>query len=423
MKYLINILLIVFFVNNAFSQSGWVQQNSGINSNLYSVKFINSNTGWCVGQNGKILKTTDGGMNWHQQSSQFSNNLLSVSFTSINNGYAAGDSGLILRTTNGGEEWIPSLIGKNNFFRSIVFVNDTIGYTAGINFLGSYLNIFKTVNAGLSWDSIETELKCFFNSIFFINEQTGWAIHTGCVIGASGISKTTNGGNNWFAGFGGQIGKQALFFSDSLNGWFSGPSSVGVPTIFTTTNGGINWISPVFPGTGNGANSLYFTSKYSGWAAEVNGIIKATTDGGLNWLSQTSYQPGLTYRSIYLADSLTGWVVGDSGTILKTTTGGVLTNFSNSSSEIPDKYFLSPNYPNPFNPVTNLEFGISKLGFVTLKVYNVLGNEVAVLVNEKKNAGNYSAEFDGSQYPSGIYFYSLKVAGNIIDTKRMILLK
>ena len=90
---------------------------------------------------------------------------------------------------------------------------------------------------------------------------------------------------------------------------------------------------------------------------------------------------------------------------------------------IPGKFYLSQNYPNPFNPFTDLEFGISDLGFVSLKVHDALGNEVAVLVNEKKNSGSYEVEFDGSSYASGIYFYSLYVDGVPIDTKRMVLLK
>ena len=89
----------------------------------------------------------------------------------------------------------------------------------------------------------------------------------------------------------------------------------------------------------------------------------------------------------------------------------------------PDIYSLSQSYPNPFNPSSILGFGISKLGFVSLKVYDVLGNEVAALVNENKPAGSYEVEFDGSNYASGIYFYRLEVNGNHIETKRMILLK
>jgi len=93
-----------------------------------------------------------------------------------------------------------------------------------------------------------------------------------------------------------------------------------------------------------------------------------------------------------------------------------------STGIIPSEFALKQNYPNPFNPVTNLEFGISDLGFVSLKVYDLIGKEVATLVNEKLNPGKYKVEFDGSGLPSGIYYYRLNV-GEFMDTKRMMLVK
>jgi hypothetical protein len=89
---------------------------------------------------------------------------------------------------------------------------------------------------------------------------------------------------------------------------------------------------------------------------------------------------------------------------------------------IPTEYFLSQNYPNPFNPVTHLEFGISDLGFVSLKVYDILGREVKTLVNEIKPAGRFKVEFDGSNFASGVYFYRLET-GDFVQTKRMVLIK
>ncbi|MBK8552471.1 MAG: T9SS type A sorting domain-containing protein [Ignavibacteria bacterium] len=92
------------------------------------------------------------------------------------------------------------------------------------------------------------------------------------------------------------------------------------------------------------------------------------------------------------------------------------------SGLIPSSFSLEQNYPNPFNPVTNLEFGISDLGFVSLKVYDILGKEVVTLVNEKLSPGNYKVEFDGSGLSSGVYFYRLN-AGEFTETKRMMLVK
>ena len=85
-------------------------------------------------------------------------------------------------------------------------------------------------------------------------------------------------------------------------------------------------------------------------------------------------------------------------------------------------YLLQQNYPNPFNPTTTIKFTISDLRFTILKVYDVLGNEVATLVNEVKQAGNYEVEFDGSGLPSGIYIYRL-ITANFSDSKKLILLK
>ncbi|MEO8209099.1 MAG: SBBP repeat-containing protein [bacterium] len=92
------------------------------------------------------------------------------------------------------------------------------------------------------------------------------------------------------------------------------------------------------------------------------------------------------------------------------------------SSNIPDAYSLSQNYPNPFNPATNLEFGISELGFVSLKVYNNLGKEIATLVSDNLSPGLYKIDFDATDLTSGIYFYKLET-GNFTATKKMLLIK
>jgi len=96
-------------------------------------------------------------------------------------------------------------------------------------------------------------------------------------------------------------------------------------------------------------------------------------------------------------------------------------------SIVPGKFELFQNYPNPFNPTTIIKYEIpdqvrNDRSLVTLKVYDVLGNEIATLVNEEKEPGTYEVEFDASKLPSGIYFYRLN-AGSFIETKKMILLR
>jgi hypothetical protein len=93
------------------------------------------------------------------------------------------------------------------------------------------------------------------------------------------------------------------------------------------------------------------------------------------------------------------------------------------SGEIPSSFALSQNFPNPFNPVTQIKYDIAKPSFVSLKVYDVLGNEVSVIVNSNQKAGKYSADFNASQFASGIYFYSLFADGAKIDTRKMVLVK
>jgi hypothetical protein len=89
---------------------------------------------------------------------------------------------------------------------------------------------------------------------------------------------------------------------------------------------------------------------------------------------------------------------------------------------IPAIYSLSQNYPNPFNPVTKINFALPKSGLVTLKVYDMLGREVAQIINETRVAGNYEVEFNASALSSGTYFYRLESNG-FIDTKKMMVIK
>ncbi len=98
------------------------------------------------------------------------------------------------------------------------------------------------------------------------------------------------------------------------------------------------------------------------------------------------------------------------------------TGIINSSNVVPSAYSLTQNYPNPFNPTTNFSFSIPKSGNVSLKFYDILGNELETYVDGFVNAGTYGVEFDGSKYSSGIYFYKLN-ADNYSETRKMNLIK
>mgnify|MGYP002626210793 FL=1 len=97
-------------------------------------------------------------------------------------------------------------------------------------------------------------------------------------------------------------------------------------------------------------------------------------------------------------------------------------NISTISNQVPDGFLLQQNYPNPFNPSTKIKFAIPNSSFVKLAVYDMLGREAAVLVNENLNAGSYEYTFDGADLSSGMYFYTLR-SGEFTQTKKMNLIK
>jgi hypothetical protein len=100
-----------------------------------------------------------------------------------------------------------------------------------------------------------------------------------------------------------------------------------------------------------------------------------------------------------------------------------VTSVETEQNELPDGFLLYQNYPNPFNPRTIIEFQIPELRFVTLKVYDVLGNVVATLVNEEKTAGDYTVDFNANNLSSGIYFYKLEAGNSFVEVKKMIFMK
>jgi len=120
------------------------------------------------------------------------------------------------------------------------------------------------------------------------------------------------------------------------------------------------------------------------------------------------------------SQSYYGW------TVEKWRYNGTLPSFTTAVEEmgetVPAGYTLSQNYPNPFNPTTTIDFALPRSGFVTLRVYDLLGQEIATLVNDEKAAGSYRATFDASNLPSGTYFYALNAAG-FSSVKKMVILK
>ena len=405
--------LFFFLLVTQFCFAQWFQQNSGTTKNLNAVIFTDLNIGFAVGDSGTILKTTDGGGSWLIQTSGTSNALRGVSFIDLNIGTAVGDSGTILRTTNGGINWTQQN-SSTDFRLNDVSIMDTNNGTA----VGGHMQywgpgiILRTTNGGTTWTQ---QSAIYLFGVSFTDVNNGWIV--GSVYGGIGpkVLKTTDGGTMWQS-----TGPQSsdlydVSFSDANNGTVVGMVSGN----YRTTDGGSTWtFQPI--GTEIWLTGVSFTDANNGTIIGGNKILR-TTNGGLNWIEQNS---GTTnaLNSVFFIDSLNGWAVGEGGTILQTTNGGVSYIEEEKFDEVPIEFLLSQNYPNPFNPSTRIKYSVPQVSQVQIKVFDVLGNEIEILVNEEKPTGTYELNWYAENLPSGVYFYQLK-AGDFIQTRKMVLMK
>lgn len=162
------------------------------------------------------------------------------------------------------------------------------------------------------------------------------------------------------------------------------------------------------------ADSSLVSNRYTSFSPRIKGEVS------LNSKFQGHNPIGYWKLSVYDNGNAanTGWLFGWAIQI----NNGSLTGINNNNNQIVDKYSLSQNFPNPFNPTTKISYSIPKAGLVQLKIYDVLGREVASPVNEFKNAGVYTLDFDGSKFSSGVYFYKL-TSGDFTKVKKMVLIK
>jgi len=169
-------------------------------------------------------------------------------------------------------------------------------------------------------------------------------------------------------------------------------------------------------------------STQTGWIDTLSSDYRVTINTGPFVLSES--EP-ITIIIAYVAGRDTSAISSISAA--KNILNNVIEFYKNNFGEFPvsvedekniivDEFQLFQNYPNPFNPSTSIQYAVSSRQFVRLKVYDVLGTEIAVLVNEEKPAGTYKVEWDASRFSSGVYFYQLR-AGSFIQTKKMILVR
>lgn len=404
-----------------FGNSFTYLNNAAINI-LYGINFLNESLGYSVGYNGKILKTTNGGINWIPIKNPYCSYLysaISVFSTNPNNTYIVGNAGNIIRTTNGGKSWTRQVLGTTYNLLKIFFIDQNTGFIVGEK--GA---IFKTTNGGDVWFTTNANIKGNLWSVVMINSNTGFIAGDNAL-----ILKTTDGGSSWISKNSvvdslTNYGLTSISFGDSKTGMAAGENGV----ILKTTNGGENWTRLKT----NIGTKLYDISMYNNKLAVAcgyKGKIIITTNGGDKWFTD-NVDSNSTLWSIQFVDSAIAYACGVSlnpyetlsGVIYKKSLKNYITNTNIQNSSVPYEFGLFQNYPNPFNPSTNIKYQIANNKLVVLKIYDILGREIQTLVNEKKSPGTYEVTFDGSKLASGIYFYTLTVE-DFKETKKFVLLK
>ncbi len=426
MKEVILFIILFSISSNATAQSGWISLNSNTTNTITDLCFIDNNTGFAVTKatsspfQNTIIKTTNGGLNWNIVFNQNSAGLRKMLlYNTI--GYLQDTSGY-LKTSNSGNNWIHYNLPTG--VKALYFIDSMLGYCSADS-----VKTYKTTDGGINWIQIPSNSSTIFQiqTMYFINSSTGFLVGLGDTHEVGFYSttlRTTNGGLNWlFASSSvGNQGSRAVFGrnfnSDTLFCFFPAYN-------LKSSNGGLYWntfTAGTYPGVysffSNAMSTDWFTS--TGIGSSTPQLFKST-NSGVNWIANP-YFPAVPLYAVTFPSELTGYIGGSFGAIYKTINGGVVTGFTQTSTSIPEKFSLSQNYPNPFNPNTVIKWEVPVSGYVSLKVFNAIGNEVKTLVNENQNAGSYSVSLDGSKLPSGIYFYKI-TAGNFSETKRMVLIK
>jgi photosystem II stability/assembly factor-like uncharacterized protein len=414
------------------------------------VTFINSLTGF-IANPGYIWKTTDAGDNW--DTTNGADGASRIFFINEITGWAIRNN-IIYKTTDSGDNWFTQFTAPSSIrFSGIHFVDSLYGWTSRING-----RPYKTTNGGIEWVQ-QTNLDIWASrDIYFLNRDTGWIVDN---TSWSALKMTTDGGINW------------VTISEILNPfefhYFPDPKHwviIGTPQKYITEDGGDSWIdiTSAVPSVFNSFNSL--TNKL-GFAVGGLGLIlryddtsyvpvelssfTAKVDGKniiLNWStsSELNNRGFEIEKSIDKTDwEIIGFIEGNGTTTEINSYSFVDKNITSGKQKYrlkqidfdgsfeyskiidvevgtPSDFFLSQNYPNPFNPITQIKYSIKENGLVSIRVFDVLGKEVAVLIKEEQPAGEHSVNFDGSNLSSGIYFYTI-TAKDFHQTKKMLLVK
>lgn len=404
----------------------WISQTSGTIQALLSVSAVSDVIGWAGGNGPTVIRTTNGTTWSNATGTGIVGPVYNICGIDANTALCTTSPGatFIYRTTNGGTTWtqVHTATGTGAFINAIKMVDANTGYASGDPIAGVW-ELLKTTDGGVTWTQMPSAPtapagEAGWNNSFDVEGNNMWWL-TNSATGK--IYRSTNAGLNFTthnAGFTTASYGSIKFAADGLNGIVT--SNAGNSA--RSTDGGVTWTNATaIPGTGSstGVETGLNAGNVDLFAVRGTGIQRST-NGGTNW---TSVFTGTgAYNDINFATSAgcpVGWAVGAGGVVARMS---LMTGISNYNGEVPSSFNLSQNFPNPFNPSTNINFSIPKSGLVTLKIYDMVGREVSTLVNEFKSAGNYIVGFSGANLTSGTYFYRLE-SDNFVETKKMLLIK
>ena len=404
------------------ADSSWVVQQSGINDSLTAVMAVSNNVVWAGGTNGKVLRTSNGGTTWNSVGGGAigTDIVNAVEALDANTALVATYSetgGKIFKTTNGGSSWSSVYSITGALIGGIQMKNALEGYAVGSPIGGKWL-VLKTTNGGISWESLKPAPVQIADDYGPVGVQllgdTLWfgtfsgSIYRSIDLGVTWTSATTSGSTSF-----------GPHFNSPTKGLLG---NFGDGSFYRSTDGGTTWIKAQ-------ATVYHKATCISGmgdefWAT-TGGSIAYTKNLGQSWSFAAPGHSGQTTLSAVsfspVASALNGWAVGAAGLILHYQRQGT-TPVAIHAQTRATKPGLEQNFPNPFTSTTTIRYKVAEPGFISLKVFNALGTEVASLVNEKKAAGEYAVELNAAGLSGGIYFCRLQ-AGLILETKKLILQK
>lgn len=405
MKKLIVVVGLLFFFSNASSQ--WIQISNGMGTNKIVWSLAVKNNNIFAGTEEGVYISTNNGDYWEKTS--FNNQQGNILLVNENNIYLGTDSGVFL-STNNGQNWVQTELKHRRVWSFAVKGNNIFAGTAGHG-------VYLSTNNGVNWQ--QSGLTNYFISSLAVSGNNifagDWESPT--------VFRSTNNGTNWMQTYlGYAIYRVVLCLAVKENYIFAGTDNYGV---FYSSNNGINWTQTVlnnFSVLSIKTNSNYL---FVGATSYSSGGVYLSSNNGVSWILRNQ---GLNPFNIWSLITTSQYIFAGTDSSVWRRSLSEIIGIQKISTNIPDKFSFSQNYPNPFNPTTSIRYKVESRKFIRLIVYDILGKEIATLVNEKLNAGEYEVQFPNEQLtnvqlPSGVYFYSLFAEGNLIETKKMVLLK